>query len=231
MDEKSPRYDPNFPKSFRLGGGAVGWYAAEIDTWLSICADRSSATNTPTKAEQSTRSAPAPVEAPSSPSPQKNPATQALSAPPKRPLRAPIRKTLAEAVIQGSDLVALMSYYLKLPSWSPAMGCMLISGIAPQVGSETMQDVEGLRDLCDQVLPTSDPKITQAKRLFDEWKLWAEDEDVAPTSYTPAEFHFWCWDNGIDTPWLKLMEQISGSSGNPTSEELINAQLALLLRR
>jgi len=111
------------------------------------------------------------------------------------------------------------------------MGFMLISGIAPEVGINTIQYVEGLRDLCDQVLPSSDPKITQAKRLFDEWNMWAEDEDVAPTSYTPAEFHFWCWDNGVDTPWLKLMEQISGSSGDPTSEHLLNAQLALLLRR
>ncbi len=111
------------------------------------------------------------------------------------------------------------------------MGCMLISGIAPQVGIKTIQDVEGLKDLCDQVLPTSDPKFTQAKRLFDEWNMWAEDEDVAPTSYSPAEFHFWCWDNGIDTPWLKLMEQLSGSNEDTQAEHLINAQLALLLRR
>lgn len=149
MDEKSPRYDPSFPKSFRLGGGAVGWYAADIDAWLAICADRSSATNTLTKPGPSNHSVSLPVEAPSSPSPQKNPATQSLSAPPKKATRAPITKTLAEAVIQGSDLVALISYYLKLPSWTPAMGFMLISGIAPQVGSETMQDVEGLKDLCD----------------------------------------------------------------------------------
>ncbi len=90
---------------------------------------------------------------------------------------------------------------------------------------------EGLKDLCDQILPKSDPKFTEAKRLFEEWKLWAEDEDVVPTSYTPAEFHFWCWDNGVDTPWLKLMEQLSGSTGDTQSEQLINTQLELLLRR
>lgn len=37
MNEKSPRYDPTFPRSIRLGNGrsrAVGWLESDIDTWL-----------------------------------------------------------------------------------------------------------------------------------------------------------------------------------------------------
>ena len=34
LDAKSPRHDPSFPKSFQLGGQAVGWYEAEVDAFL-----------------------------------------------------------------------------------------------------------------------------------------------------------------------------------------------------
>jgi prophage regulatory protein len=34
INPKSPRYDPTFPKPIRLGGGAVGWLAHEVDDWL-----------------------------------------------------------------------------------------------------------------------------------------------------------------------------------------------------
>lgn len=38
MNPKSPRYDPNFPKNFSLGGSATGWFANEVDAWLERCA-------------------------------------------------------------------------------------------------------------------------------------------------------------------------------------------------
>ncbi|NJI20695.1 AlpA family transcriptional regulator [Aeromonas veronii] len=34
ISNKSPRYDKNFPKPFKLGLSAVGWFEHEIDTWL-----------------------------------------------------------------------------------------------------------------------------------------------------------------------------------------------------
>ncbi|MGI3172694.1 helix-turn-helix transcriptional regulator [Aeromonas veronii] len=34
ISDKSPRYDKNFPKPFKLGLSAVGWFEHEIDTWL-----------------------------------------------------------------------------------------------------------------------------------------------------------------------------------------------------
>ena len=37
MDKKSLRYAADFPKSFPLGGRAVGWRKSEVDTWLEQC--------------------------------------------------------------------------------------------------------------------------------------------------------------------------------------------------
>ncbi|MBM1020185.1 AlpA family phage regulatory protein [Enterobacter sp. A11] len=34
MNEKSPRYDPTFPRPIRLGKSSVGWLASELDEWL-----------------------------------------------------------------------------------------------------------------------------------------------------------------------------------------------------
>lgn len=34
LNPKSPRYDPTFPKQFKLGISAVGWLESEIEAWL-----------------------------------------------------------------------------------------------------------------------------------------------------------------------------------------------------
>ncbi|MGL5040408.1 MAG: AlpA family phage regulatory protein [Aeromonas sp.] len=35
MDPKSKRYDADFPKPFKLGLSANGWFEHELDAWLS----------------------------------------------------------------------------------------------------------------------------------------------------------------------------------------------------
>ena len=34
MNQKSPRFDPTFPKQVSLGVGSVGWIESELDTWI-----------------------------------------------------------------------------------------------------------------------------------------------------------------------------------------------------
>lgn len=34
LNPKSPRYDPSFPKPFKLGSRAIGFYEAEINKWI-----------------------------------------------------------------------------------------------------------------------------------------------------------------------------------------------------
>ncbi|EGW7508471.1 AlpA family phage regulatory protein [Salmonella enterica] len=34
MNEKSPRFDPMFPRPVHLGKSAVGWLESELDEWL-----------------------------------------------------------------------------------------------------------------------------------------------------------------------------------------------------
>ncbi|SFH38450.1 helix-turn-helix transcriptional regulator [Modicisalibacter xianhensis] len=37
LNEKSPSYDPAFPKQRRIGLGAVGWDEAEVEAWMQQC--------------------------------------------------------------------------------------------------------------------------------------------------------------------------------------------------
>lgn len=41
LDPDSAQYDPGFPTQIRLGGGAVGWIEAELNTWLERCVNTS----------------------------------------------------------------------------------------------------------------------------------------------------------------------------------------------
>ncbi|MFZ3001602.1 MAG: AlpA family phage regulatory protein [Undibacterium umbellatum] len=34
LDEKSPHFDPLFPKQIKLGANAVGWLESEVDNWI-----------------------------------------------------------------------------------------------------------------------------------------------------------------------------------------------------
>ncbi|UTA81526.1 AlpA family phage regulatory protein [Halomonas sp. XH26] len=34
MNPKSPRYDKTFPRPFKLGKSAVGWFESDINQWL-----------------------------------------------------------------------------------------------------------------------------------------------------------------------------------------------------
>ncbi|ALE55200.1 hypothetical protein AC233_11335 [Burkholderia sp. HB1] len=47
LNPKSPRYDPTFPKSVKLGASAVGWIDHEVTAWLEsrIAASRQLGTN------------------------------------------------------------------------------------------------------------------------------------------------------------------------------------------
>jgi len=40
LNDKSPRYDPTFPKQVELGPGSVGWYADEITGWVLSLKDK-----------------------------------------------------------------------------------------------------------------------------------------------------------------------------------------------
>lgn len=46
MSPTSPRYDPSFPRPFKLGAASIGWTAASIDHWTQSRMNSSNASHT-----------------------------------------------------------------------------------------------------------------------------------------------------------------------------------------
>lgn len=56
MGKDSPRYAKDFPKSFPLGGKAVGWFKNDVDAWLEARAANAKSGTPSRKAKPSLKS-------------------------------------------------------------------------------------------------------------------------------------------------------------------------------
>jgi len=221
MDETSPRHDATFPKCFPLGGSAVGWYKDEVDEWLANCAKKRQTAASPDEQDQGSN--PRPIPTPVS-------AKRKLVAPrrastPAVPTAAPDATLPSQAInlgelIQGIHQNAYLTACLRLSTWTPAMGALLVSGIkAPPDCSEIPLEGEGVDG---QSLHASNLRFHQARRILRSWN--DQDEDP-PLKINPVEFFVWCDDEAIDTDWLRLLKELAGCP-NPDSVRVLTTSAA-----
>lgn len=220
MDPQSPRHDPSFPRSFPLGGTAVGWYLAEVDQWLQGCAEpgQKRAPARRTGSEVSNRS-PAKYEAPPNSSTSRGATGEQASA-----------VSLADALTVGGQLNAKLINYLKMTAWSPAMAAMLVSGVEPPPNCEDIpREAMGLDG---KHLAPSDQRLQEARKVLKAWTYTDGEDDLGnPSSFTPLEFVVWCVDDAeIDSDWLRYMVELMGmrDRGAP---DFSAARLDLALRQ
>ncbi len=210
QNPNSPRYDPTFPKKIFLGsGGAVGWQKEDIDAWLVTCKERGKLT-------------------------QKNPAPSKLLT---INMRTPsTRKQLTPECNQNSDkktpslsgmiTKGLMQNeniikYLKMNTWTPTMGALLISGIkAPIDCNEIPPDGKGLDN---QTLTQSNERFQNAHRILHIWNY----QNAPPLTISPIEFFIWCDEDSIETEWLRIFRELAGCPIKQ-SADLTASKLALL---
>lgn len=221
MDPKSSRHDPTFPRSFSLGGAAVGWYLEEVDQWLHSCArpdhkpapPRSTSVVTP---ERTTADTARPTT------------TEAI---PAKKEDRPDSNSLTEVLVTGGQLNAKLLGFLRMKTWSPTMAALLVSGVEPPNGCEDIPD--GGTGLDGKSLHASDGRLHDARRLLRAWNRWYEDEGEPPKpqEFTPFEFLEWCTDEkGINGDWLRYMLELVGMN-DPKSPDFSAARLSALLER
>jgi predicted DNA-binding transcriptional regulator AlpA len=211
MDKQSPRYAPDFPKSFPLGGKAVGWNEDEVSAWLLSCK------NAPPKATPKTKSSS--TRTGTSTQPKKAASPAASSKRKKTP------GSLASMILEGGDINARILSYLDMPSWTPAMGVLIVCGIAPDAYcTEIPKEGMGLDD--KPVKPAS-IQLMKARHMLEDWHEWAADEVEPLTELPPGRFLYWCQDSDIDTDWLRLCLQLWGFQ-DETKPDLAGARFALL---
>lgn len=217
MDKKSPRYAADFPTPFSLGGGAVGWFQEDIDAWLTKCAAEakngapSKARNTfPRVRDKAPAVTPAPIRATR---PQQR----------KQVLQ---RGSLADAIVRGGEINTRLIHFLKLQTWTPAMGAMLVAGIEPP--DECNEIPSAGIGLDGQELQPSDQRFSEAIRIHDDFLYWAEDEPSQ--EFEPHVFLQWCVEERLNSEWLRLFLDLLGFVDGNTVD-LSAARFALLTSR
>lgn len=211
MDARSPRYAPDFPKSFPLGGKAVGWNEDEVDAWLLNCK------NAPAKATPKAKASTTRIG--KAPSPAKVATQKAGSTRKKTP------GSLAAMILDGGDINARILSYLEMPTWTPAMGVLIVCGIAPEANC-TATPSEGI-GLDDKPIEPANPQLMKARQMLEDWYEWVADEAEPITEMPPGRFLYWCQESDIDTDWLRLCLQLWGFQ-DETKADLTGARFALL---
>lgn len=235
MDQKSPRYAEDFPKSFSLSGGAVGWFKNEVDAWLEACATNAKSGTPSRKTTPSPNALDRASQAPSTvgklPGPscpaktssrQPAPAQSIAQSPAKRPSRS---RNLAEAIVEGGKINARLLDYFQMKAWTPAMGALLVCGIAPTLDCNKIPK-EGI-GLDEIPFNASDARLYEAGRILRDWHEWQDDSGDKSLEIEPPAFLSWCMKEDINTEWLRLFLELIGCA-DENAIDLTASRFALL---
>lgn len=104
----------------------------------------------------------------------------------------------------------LIRFFLELPTWTPAMGALLVSGIIPPAGCTTIPN--GGISLDNQPLNMATVQFANARKILNQWNDWIEDAGctISHDSVTPYEFFIWCDQEEIENDWLRLLRHLAG---------------------
>lgn len=240
MDKKSPRYADDFPKSFSLGGGAIGWFKSEVDAWLEACAANAKSGTAsrktkpyPNSLNHAAQAPSTPGELPESSKQVKKSLQQPTSAPKHSTSQLPSKQTsrpgnLAEAIVEGGKINALLLHYLQMKTWTPAMGAMLISGIDPPLDCQKIP--EGGVGLDGLELHTSNARFNDARLILRQWFDWKQDAEEQIVNMEPIQYLSWCMDENFTSEWLRLTLDLAGM-GEIGLVDLTASRFALLTNR
>lgn len=85
---------------------------------------------------------------------------------------------------------ATISEFSTYPTWTVAVGAMLISGVQPAAHATKIP--EEASQLLDLSLPASSHQLCCARSVMQEWVESHEEDDEAPPPPTPIAFLCWC---------------------------------------
>jgi prophage regulatory protein len=187
MDEMSPRYDRYFPVPINLGGSAVGWRLSEVEEWINRCGQQDGFTS-PKDSGKAKTSVKKLVSTKGS-SKSNNTTQQAINA-----------IALAQTITQGNAINARLQEYMNWREWTPAVGCLLIAGVAPSTNTPDIPSENGV-GLDGKQLHASNHRFHEARRFL---RQWAEHEGDHPERMAPQAFLQWCVEDELKSGWLNL---------------------------
>lgn len=148
----------------------------------------------------------------------------------------------AEAIKERERINLVLREFYLLPTWTPAMGAMLISGVLPIVGSITVPDADsGAPSLRNPAVPADWQSIKDAHRVLDHWidsyldrEEGSEAAAAISVAVLPGDFLYWCDEEYENSPdwrkpkWIVHWEALIGYGRNfdsllpPAPSELVS---------
>ncbi|WP_439890832.1 hypothetical protein ACS7SF_16970 [Ralstonia sp. 25C] len=134
-------------------------------------------------------------------------------------------RALPERIAAARQLYAVLKECLDRPTWTPAEGALIVSGLRPPSGcKELPRTARGLDDR-----PYEGDVVDRMIKAGDIMRTWewhcegcVEKGSTAPTRLEPCDFIQWCVDSDIDTEWMRLMfDVISGGEAQTDQPDLI----------
>lgn len=216
MNKKSRRYDASFPKQFRLGGSAVGWFKEEVEAWGERCAAHGSRATGSGNAQPSLHTTPAN-------SPDRT--EQAAAVPVASAKRQSPTSPLTEVIFDGQSVINALQEYLQMREWTPAMAAQIVCGIKPKIGSQQIGE-GGIFDFANRPMKNSHDYVGQARAILKEWTI--EQEGNVPATVDTVEFLAWCYEFGVKTEWFYFINELMGWTSDGQSE-IAKARIAIFL--
>ncbi|MDM8359635.1 hypothetical protein FP568_21875 [Pandoraea pnomenusa] len=128
------------------------------------------------------------------------------------------KKTPQELIDFSVQLHAQLRSYLDMPTWTPAMGAMLLAGLRPETGC-TEIPTDGWVGLDGIELGSGrNGRFIEASRILREWNDWCEEECESRAELPPIDFIVWCVDYEIKErfavfssfPWIDAFKNVLG---------------------
>jgi len=212
INTASPRYDPAFPTQRRLGLNTVVWLRSEIDAWVEY------RKHTPYEKPNQGQNL---AKARKSSKPPRAKGSLDSQAPNSSPVSSDLVPKLefTEQFILSLRQAEYLKACLRLPTWTPAMAALLVSGVKAPLGCTDIPAAgEGIDG--DAITGPGDVRLQRARAIFKEWNddLIEYDEDDKKIGVRPSpkelpivEYFVWFSESGIDTDWLRLIQEVAGA--------------------
>jgi hypothetical protein len=119
-----------------------------------------------------------------------------------------------ERIAAARQLYAVLKQYLERPTWTPAEGALIVSGMHATAGCTAIpREGSGLDGrpfkggVVDRLI-----KAREIMRLW-EWRSDGDEESgtTTPVELAPDEFLAWCQEVDVETDWMRMIfDVISG---------------------
>lgn len=100
-----------------------------------------------------------------------------------------------------------LSQYLEFDTWTPEAAAMLVSGLQPPIPCAEIPE-KGAMGLDNCFIMGNQDPFHNARRVLELWR----SRENAPARVRPIDFIAWCKSKGIDTSWLRTIEESSRST-------------------